>query len=260
MLISSPQNPRVKSLLGLRERKGRARSGLLLVEGYDELALALAGGRAQEVYFCPALWRDESQRALLRGFGEKQQFEVSESVFHKIAYRQNPDGWLATFALPALGLAALRLPESPLLLVSEGVEKPGNLGAMLRTADAAGVSALISCDPLADWGNPNVVRNSKGALFTVQVAQASSAETLDWLRGLGVMIVAATPEADTLYTQADLRGGVALVVGTEHAGLSALWRQAGLLRVRLPMLGKVNSLNVATAAALLLYEALRQRG
>jgi TrmH family RNA methyltransferase len=231
---------------------------LLLIEGGDELALALAAGlRPRTVIICPELHR--SPRLRLQLPPETELIEVTRPVFEKLAYRENPDGWLAIAPAPRRSLSGLRLRQPPLLLVAEAVEKPGNLGAMLRTADAAGVDALIVCDPATDLANPNVVRASRGALFTVPVAQAGNTETLNWLRSLAVKIVAATPQGTLAYTNADLRGPVAIVVGAEDTGLSAEWLAAADLQVRIPMTGKVNSLNVATSAALLVYEAVRQR-
>ncbi len=262
MLISSLQNPRLKQIIRLRERRERVRERLMLVEGHEELALALeSGARPQAVFVCPELMAPAARGLLeqLQGAGVEV-VEATRPVFEKMAYREGPDGWLAV--LPSLGRAldALRLSPRPLLLVAEAVEKPGNLGAMLRSADAAGVDGVIVCDPATDISNPNVVRSSKGTLFSVPVAEAASAETLAWLRGHGVQVVAATPQAPVLYTEADLRGPVAVAVGTEKEGLTAAWLAAADMAVRIPMRGRVNSLNVATAAALLLYEAVRQRG
>lgn len=262
MLITSPQNPKIKQVVALRDRRERERSGLMRVEGYDELALALdSGARPAALFFCPALFRAPDQVDLLdraRGAGAVA-IEVSEPVFRKIAYREGPDGWLATCPAPRRGLAGLHLGASPFLVVVEALEKPGNLGAILRTADAAGVEALVAADPVTDWGNPNVVRASKGAVFSVPVAAAGTPETIGWLRERGIAIVAATPRGDRAYTRADLRGPVALAVGAEQHGLSPTWLAAADLAVRIPMAGRVNSLNVATATALLIYEVVRQR-
>ena len=176
-----------------------------------------------------------------------------------MAYRDNPDGWLAV--LPAVRRALDDLPaaERPLLLIAESIEKPGNLGALLRSADAAGVTGVIVCDPATDLNNPNVVRSSRGTLFTVPVAEATAAEAFAWLRARGIPIVAATPQATQTFTQADLSGPVAIAVGAEHDGLSAAWLAQASVQVSIPMRGRVNSLNVSAAAALLLYEAVRQR-
>jgi len=161
-------------------------------------------------------------------------------------------------AMPA-DLAALTPGPRPLLLVCEGIEKPGNLGAMLRTADAAGVAAVIAAGPVTDWGNPNLIRASKGTVFSVPVASAGTDETIRWLDRRDVPIVAATPDADLLLTDVDLTGAVAVAVGSEHAGLSARLLSATRVRVRIPMFGRADSLNVATAAAIALYEVVRQR-
>lgn len=231
----------------------------MLIEGGEELALALAAGvQPHTVLVCSELHRHPPPSLQLPS--ETELIEVTRPVFEKLAYRENPDGWLAVAPALHRTLADLPLRQPPLVLVAEAVEKPGNLGAMLRTADAAGVDALIVCDPATDLANPNVVRASRGALFTVPVAQAGNAETLMWLKAQKVGVVAATPQAELAYTDADLRGPVALVVGAEDSGLSAEWLAATDLQVRIPMVGKVNSLNVATSAALLLYEAVRQRG
>jgi TrmH family RNA methyltransferase len=235
----------------------------MLVEGYDELTLALASGaRATSLYYSPELVRDQRQLDII--IAEREQgtevFQVSEQVFQKIAYRQAPDGWLAVFPAIATDLGRLSLPPDALVLVCESVEKPGNLGAMLRTADAAGVDAVISSSAATDWGNPNIVRASKGAVFSVPVAEADREELIPWLRRQGLGIVATSPDAVLPYTSADLRRGVAIVVGAESQGLDEEWSGAADAEVRIPMFGRLNSLNVATSAALLIYEAARQRG
>lgn len=262
MILTSAQNPKIKHVIALRERRERDRSGLMRVEGYEEVSLAFASGVApRSLFLCPALFRTPEQWELvdrLRAAGADV-FEVSEEIFRKIAYREGPDGWLATFAVPDFSLAALRVGANPFVAVAESVEKPGNLGAILRTADAAGVDALISAAPTTDWGNPNIVRSSKGALFSVPVAEAANDETISWLRERGIAIVVTTPQASMLYTEADLLGPVAIVVGTEKYGVSSAWLEQATLSVRIPMYGRVNSLNVATATALLIYEVVRQR-
>lgn len=262
MIITSAQNPRVKQIVALRDRRERERSGLMRVEGFEEVTLALASG-AQPValFFCPSFFRSADQAALIERMQQAgaELIEVSERIFEKIAYRDGPDGWLATFPTLDTRLETLRPSANPFLIVAESVEKPGNLGAMLRTADAAGVDALIAAAPHTDWNNPNIVRASKGALFSVPVAAADNQQTLRWLRQHRIRIVAATPQATTLYTDADLDGPLAIAVGEEKYGLSQTWLDAADLRVRIPMFGKVDSLNVATATALLVYEVVRQR-
>lgn len=263
MAITSTQNPRLKGVLALRRRDERERSGLMLVEGHDELAVALASGaRPTELYYCPELIRADDRLSLLEqaSAGGAELVEVGTRAFERAAYRQAPDGWLAVFPAPRTGLQGLQVAAGAVVLVCESVEKPGNLGAMLRTADAAGVDAVIASPAVTDWGNPNVVRASRGALFTVPVAEAGHEELVAWLRGRGLAIVTARPDARLAYTGVDLGRGTAIVVGAERAGLSAAWSAAADAEVRIPMFGSVNSLNVATTAALLVYEALRQRG
>lgn len=260
MRIDSPANPRVKELVALQtKRRARVDRGVAVVEGHDELALAVAAGaRVQELYVCPSFWRSQDS-ALVDAAGVAA-VELSEAAFRKAAYRDGPDGWLAVVADPAVPLASLSLPPEALVLVCERVEKPGNLGAMLRTADACGVAACVAVDPATDWGNPNVVRASKGTVFTVPVAAAASDdECLAWTRAQGLRLVAASPAATVDFADADLAGAVAVVVGAEHEGLSDRWLAEADVAVRIPMFGRVNSLNVATSAALLLYEARRRR-
>jgi len=263
MIITSAQNPKVKYVLGLRERRKRDDTQLLLVEGFEELSLALdSGATPAELFYCPAYFHGGEMPRLverLRAQGVLL-IEVAEHIFAKIAYRDNPDGWLATLPTPVRTLDTLPLGETPCVVVSESVEKPGNLGAMLRTADAAGVDAIIACDPRTDWANPNVVRASKGAIFSVPVCEAGSAETLAWLRAHKITVLVATPDATTAYTNVDMRGPVAIVVGTEKQGVSRMWLDEADQAVQIPMFGRVNSLNVSTATALLIYEVVRQRG
>ncbi len=260
LFLTSLTNPRVKAVVRLRDRRHRDREGQMLVEGRDELRLALAGGaRPLTLYLCPELAIPDSELFNQIAASGAEVVSVAPKVFEKMAYRDNPDGWLAVLPAVRRQLSDLVLGERPLLVVAEAVEKPGNLGALLRTADAAGVTAVIVCDPTTDVNNPNVVRSSRGTLFTVPVAEAGTPETLAWLRANGIQIVAATPAATGPYTAADLTGPVAIAVGAEDAGLTAAWLAQADQTVRIPMAGRVNSLNVATAAALLVYEAVRQR-
>lgn len=257
----SASNPRVKQLVALRRRRTREHSGVTLIEGYDELSLALeAGVRPYTVYYSPDLVSDQ-QRALLQQAAANgaEVIRVSRAVFDKAAYRESPDGWLAVVpAIPA-DLAALKSGPRPLILVCEGVEKPGNLGAMLRSADAAGATGVIAAGPVTDWGNPNLIRASKGTVFSVPVASGSVEEVLGWLAEHDLPVVATTPDTDVLLTSADLAGPVAIAVGSEKYGLSAQFLAAAATWVKIPMFGQANSLNVATAAAIAMYEAVRQR-
>lgn len=259
--ISSLQNPRVKAAVRLRERRHRVASGEMLVEGYHELALACAAGvRPLELFLAPELLQP-GEAGLLAELHQAGVpiIEVTPTIMAKLAYREHPDAWLAVAAIPTRTLADLTLGPQPLLVIAEAVEKPGNLGAILRSADAAGADAVIVCDSATDLYNPNVVRASKGTLFQLPVVAASSADTFAWLAERHVTIVAATPAATTSYWQADLQQGVAIAVGTEKEGLSQRWLERAEVKVAIPMCGRANSLNVAQAATLLLYEALRQR-
>ncbi len=255
MQITSLQNERIKHLVKLREdRRQRHRDGLMIVEGRDEINLALAAGhKPRTLVTCP----DLSGAALAAP--DAEMLTVTAPVFDKISYRDNPDGWMAVFPIPRQSLADLALTPAPLLIVAESVEKPGNLGAILRTADAAGVDALLVCDPRVDLYGPNVVRASRGTVFSVPSVEAGSTETYDFLKARGIRILAATPSATQAYTAEDMRGPVAITVGTEDEGLTDFWLERADARVLIPMVGKVNSLNVSIATALIVYEAMRQR-
>lgn len=260
--ITSTANPRVKALARLRRRRHRDEAGVTLVEGFEELTLALRAGVVPvTVYCCPELLYGDEWDAVraLPAFAAAEFIRVGRSVFDKISYRESPDGWLAVLPSVGVDLDELRLGPDPLLLICAGVEKPGNLGAMLRTADAAGVAAVIAADPGTDWSNPNVVRASKGAVYTVPVAAAGERRVLDWLAERRIPVLATTPDAEADYTELDLRGPLAVAVGAEDVGLSTAWLEGAHQRALIPMSGQVDSLNVSAAAAVLLYEAVRQR-
>ncbi len=277
MFITSLTNPRVKHVVALRDKKSaREESGLMLIEGFEELSLALeCGVKPHLLFFCPEIFRKGTDHELKQRIAATgaELIETTRAVFEKIAYRDGPDGWLAVVDRPDFGLERFEgsqglnagKVEAALLVVAEAVEKPGNFGAMLRTCDAAGVTGFISCDPIADLSNPNIVRASVGTLFSVPVAEASNEITLRWLRNRGIKVVATTPNPGPDgalpldFTQANLIQPVAILVGTEKYGLSDFWLNNADIRVRIPMLGRVNSLNVATSAALLIYEAVKQR-
>jgi RNA methyltransferase, TrmH family len=255
MQITSLQNPRVKHIVKLRDNKRqRKEDGLMLVEGYAEIQLALsAGHKPQTILSAPELASQE-----ITGV-DAESITVSRPVFEKMSYRENPDGWLAIFPIPKSSLHDLKLSESPLVIVAESIEKPGNLGAILRTADAAHVDALLICDPRVDVWNPNVVRASRGALFSVPVIECDSSSALEFLKARKIRIIAATPSADVIYSKVDLRGPVAIAVGTEDEGLTDFWMSHSDVKVKIPMMGMVNSLNVSVSTALILYEAVKQR-
>jgi TrmH family RNA methyltransferase len=255
MDISSLQNPTIKYIVKLRENKRqRQQDGLMLVEGVDELTLALESGLKPN-----ALFNAPEIDASALNISSSPITTVTREVFEKISYRDNPDGWLGLFPIPNKTLDDITLSESPFVILAESVEKPGNLGAILRTADAAHVDAVIVCDPRVDMWNPNVVRASRGALFTVPTVEADSASTLKWLRSNNMRVLAATPSAAVMYTEVNLREPIAIAVGTEDEGLTDFWMSNADVKVKIPMLGKVNSLNVSIATALIAYEAVRQR-
>lgn len=264
LLLSSLQNPRIKQAIGLRERSARNQSGRFLIEGYRELLRAFQGGQPIEALFiCPELFLGSNENKLIGSIRQKggQVFECTEKVFHKLSYRDRPDGLLAIGLQQPTSLGQLekQLRENPFLIVAEAIEKPGNLGTIMRSSDAVGVDGLIVCDRCTDIYNPNVVRASVGTLFTIPVVEAGGQETLDWLKERGIQILAATPSAKVEYTAVDMRGPLAIAVGTEQLGLSQKWMEKADLQVRIPMKGVADSLNVAMATTLLLYEALRQR-
>jgi TrmH family RNA methyltransferase len=254
--LTSQQNPRVKYIVRLRkDRRQRQRDGVTLVEGRYELELALASGlHPQEIYFCEELAAGRPAVVL-----DWNPVAVTRAVFEKMSQRENPDGWLAVFPIPRRTLESLHLSPVPFLGLVESVEKPGNLGAILRTADAAGVDGLLVCDPRVDLYNPNVVRASRGTLFTVSAVETSNSEALAWLRANRIQVLASTPRADTVYTAVDLRQPVCIALGTEDEGLTDFWLENADLKVKIPMAGRVNSLNVSTSTAIILYEVVRQR-
>jgi TrmH family RNA methyltransferase len=253
--ITSLHNPKIKYIVKLREdKRQRQRDGVMLVEGYDELTLALGSGlKPQSLLTAPEL----VSRSI--DIPSADVTTVTRAVFEKISYRDNPDGWLGIFPIPKITLDDLKLNDMPLVIVAESVEKPGNLGAILRTADAADVDALLVCDPRVDLWNPNVVRASRGAVFTVPTVEVDSPTALAWLKSKKMRVLAATPSAEVLYTSVELNQPIALAVGTEDEGLTDFWMQNADIKVLIPMMGKVNSLNVSIATALIAYEAVRQR-
>lgn len=256
MNITSLQNPRVKYVAKLRaSRRQRRRDGMTLVEGWEEIRLALLAGLVPHT----VLAAPELTRRSLEGI-EADMLSVSRAIFQKLSHREHPDGWLAVFAVPRPELEALHFGNVPLLIVTEALEKPGNLGGILRTADATGVDAVLVCDPEVDLYGPNVVRASRGAIFTVPTASVSTEQCLDFLRRRGIRSLAATPDGNTSYTDEDLRGPLAVAIGTEDQGLTDAWLSQADGTVKIPMTGKVNSLNVSVAIAVIIYEALRQRG
>lgn len=262
LIITSNQNPRVKGVVKLRDRSERDSKQLFLIEGYRELLRAVdSKWEISTLYYCPELFLGSNENALIdriRKTGTPT-FLCSRETFTKMAYRDRPDGLLAEAPQRHPTLQSLPKHPLPLYLIAEAIEKPGNLGTILRSADAVGATAVIVCDRCTDIYNPNVVRASVGTLFTIPVIETSSEAAIQWLRKNNITILAATPSAQTLFTNSHMKQPLAIAVGTEQLGLSPLWMEQADLQVAIPMLGIADSLNVATATTLLLYEALRQR-
>lgn len=257
--ITSTQNPELKLLQKLHERRHRRKEGKFLIEGAREASRALlAGMDLEKLYFCEDLFSPEAHE-LYPQFDGLEQVKLSVSAFEKISLRENPDGMVALTCIPEFTLEDLELPGDALVLVLQGLEKPGNLGALLRTADGVGVHAVFITGEGTDLYNPNVIRASQGSLFTQPVFAAEDQALLDFLKSRNFTILAATPHTQKTYWQADYSGATAICLGTEHDGLSDFWMQEATEQVVIPMQGTADSLNVGIAGALLLYEALRQR-
>ncbi len=289
-VITSAQNPKIKELLALQEKSRlRREKGLFVVEGRRELEHCLrAGFRVRTVFICPDILSDHSgadDDTLLRSLASLDPtvfdgspasvprvarpsegviagaavIEVSRAVYEKVAYREGTEGVIAEVYAKERRLEDLQLSEKPLVVVLESVEKPGNLGAVLRSADAAGADAVIVCDPATDLYNPNLIRSSIGSVFTRQIAVCSSEEAIGWLKAHGIRIYTAQLQDSEWYYDTDMTGGTAIVMGTESTGLTDIWRKAADAHIRIPMLGQLDSLNVSVSAAILLFEAVRQR-
>jgi RNA methyltransferase, TrmH family len=286
-IITSIHNQRVKDAIHLRSARQRRRQGRFIIDGVRELARAASAGVGLiEVFVCRSLVAGEEATSLLENFekSDAEILDVSEVVFQKLAFGSRAEGVLAVAEMPRMTLNSLSLPSPPgtpwvplpkgegtsvgaasyaannrLIAVLEGVEKPGNIGAVLRSADAAGVAALILADARTDLYNPNAIRSSLGTIFTMPVCEATSVETLDWLRERGFQIVAARVDGSVPYTEVDYRRPTAIVLGSEATGLTDAWSASDIAAVRLPMLGAADSLNVSATAAVIFYEALRQR-
>lgn len=261
--LTSRANPRVAAVATLRDRRERDRRGLTIVDGAREVRRAIdAGAEIDEVFVCEPLLAGPDARAALDALGAAgvKLVTTSEGVFEKLAFGGRSEGLVAVVRIPNLSLERLDLPKDPLVVVIEGVEKPGNVGAALRSADGAGADALIAASPRTDLFNPNAIRASAGTVFALPLAAASSAEVHAWLREHGLRIVTARVDAERAYTDADLRGPVAIVLGAEVDGLTDIWNGPGVEPIAIPMRGVADSLNVSVSAAVLLFEARRQRG
>ena len=288
--VTSAQNPKIRNLLLLQEKsRARREQGLFVVEGRRELQHCLeAGFTVRTVFVCPEVAGLSSRPSEASGeifpadfptssgttstchseeaggrrknlAGEPLVVEIPEALYRKVAYREGTEGVIAEVEVKERRLEDLELPENPLVVVLEAVEKPGNLGAVLRSADAARADAVIVCDPLTDLWNPNLIRASLGGIFTVPTVAATSEETIAWLKAHGIRILTAQLQDSSWYYDVDMTVGTALVMGTESTGLTDIWRRAADAHIRIPMLGRLDSLNVSVSAAILLFEAVRQR-
>lgn len=257
--ITSAQNPKIKNILALEKARERQSQNLFVAEGIKELTLALAGDyKLTSVFFCPEIVDLTEVQTIVKN--DQLLIPVDRNVFNKIAYRESTGGVIALAEQKQHRLETLKLSSASLVLVLEGVEKPGNLGAVLRTADAAGIDAVILCDPRADFYNPNVIRSSVGCVFTNQLASASSEETIAWLREKNIAIYCTYLKASKPYHEVDYTKSCAIIMGTESQGLSDKWIKNSSANIIIPMQGQIDSMNVSTAAAVVIFEAARQRG
>lgn len=262
LTITSAANPRIKQVIALRDRRDRDATGRFLIEGYREISRAVAGKTAiEQLFFCPELFLGANEPALLETASSQGAalIQTTASLFSKISYRDRPDGLLAVATKMNLALDAVPLSATPLIVIAEAIEKPGNLGTIIRSSDAAGVDLVIVANGCTDIYNPNVVRASVGTLFTIPVVETSNEEALSFCTRHHLSLLAATPEGAALYTDVPMTGPLAIVVGTEQLGLTPFWKRACQTLVRIPMHGAADSLNVAMATTLFLFEAVRQR-
>ena len=260
MLISSLQNLSVKKLVKLSKARERKAQNLFVIEGARELSLAMAGDYSiEELYVCKELFLNTRYPDVLDTIDEDKIIEITTQVFEKVSYRKSSDGLIALAKPKTHTLTDIQLSDNPFVIILESVEKPGNIGAILRSADAVAVDAVIICDPQTDIYNPNVVRSSVGGLFTVQTAVCTTQEAMEWLNKHAIASYAAELEAAEWYQNVDYSGPTAIVMGTEADGLTNSWLNYATKRIKIPMRGKIDSLNVSVSTAVLTFEAMRQR-
>ncbi|MCG9793235.1 TrmH family RNA methyltransferase [Flavobacterium algicola] len=257
--ITSIQNPYIKSLVLLQEKaKTRKQTGTFIIEGKREIEIAIKGGYSiQTVLFFPEICSETEAQKVVKA---ADFIEINKDIFQKLAYRDTTEGILAVAEIKSMNLSDLKLSENPLILIAEAPEKPGNIGALLRTADAANLDAVIIANPKSDLYNPNIVRSSVGCLFTNQIATGTTAEIINFLQQKKINFYCATLQNSTSYHTQDFTTPTALVVGTEATGLTQEWRDAATQNIIIPMQGEIDSMNVSVAAAILIFEAKRQRG
>ena len=258
--VTSAQNPKIKDLLALQEKsKERRKKGLFVVEGRRELLHCIeAGYDPYTIFICRDIISEEDLKTITDKCSCSV-IEIPRHLYDKVAYRGGTEGIIAELKCKEKKLEDLKLKDNPLIIVLESVEKPGNLGAVLRSADASGADAVIVCDPLTDLYNPNLIRSSIGGIFTVQTATATSEDTINWLKNNKIKIYTAQLQDSEWYYDTDMTGGTAIIMGTEATGLTNIWRNAADAHIKIPMLGKLDSLNVSVSAAILLFEAVKQR-
>lgn len=259
--IISVQNPRIKSVVRLREHRERLKTGLTVVEGWREVSRAVkAKIELKEVYICPELFDERTDKKMIEDLKERTLLiEVPPVVFEKMAFGDRHEGILAVCRPVTAGFSDLKVPANPLYVIVEKIEKPGNLGAILRTCDAAGVDGVIVCDEATDIYNPNVIRASVGTVFAVPAVRASNDEALNFLKKNRVAVCATLPGADVVYTKENLNRPLAIVIGSEQKGLSDFWMKHSDIKVKIPMRGTGDSLNASVSAAVVVYEVLRQK-
>jgi RNA methyltransferase, TrmH family len=255
--ITSLQNEMIKKAQTLREARGRREAGMTVIDGAREIKRAFEAGIILDKVF----YVKGQQDVLLKQLEARkiESVEVSDKVMEKLAYGERHEGIIALAKTPLLSLKDLKLSKEALVVILESLEKPGNLGAVLRTCDGVGVEAVLVCDPKTDVYNPNVIRSSTGVVFNIPVVCASPEEIFSFLKLKKIKICASAPAASKLYTQADFKGAWGVVMGSEDQGLSDFWLKSADMIVKIPMKGQADSLNVSISAAIILYEALRQR-
>lgn len=260
-MISSKANPRIKNIVKLQKASERLEQKLFTVEGFREIDRAIRSGfYPEELYICESLSKHGQWETIVNQLpGFKNHETVTEEVFEKMAYREGSDGIIAVFKTKSNSLKGLKLAENPLLIVLESIEKPGNLGAVMRTADAAGVDAILICNPTTDLYNPNTIRASLGCIFSLNIIVCSSDEAIKWLKENGIQIYCTYLDASVNYLEADFTKPCAIVMGSEAEGLSQKWIQSSDKNIIIPMHGIADSLNVSVSSAVVVYEALRQR-
>jgi RNA methyltransferase, TrmH family len=253
--IASSENTEIKNIIKLKKSRERKKQGLIVVEGRHEISMAISGGVKIKMLYMSSDYSSDMNFKI----DVSCCTEVSEEVFKKISSRENPDGYLALASVKELELEKIKLSANPLIVILDGIEKPGNIGAIIRTCDAVKADTILICGSKGDIYNQNTIRASLGTVFTKQVLTCSTENAIGWLKKNNIAIFATSLEAKEYYTEKDYTKSVALVIGAEHEGISKHWLNAGALLIKIAMLGKIDSLNASVSAGVTLYEVLRQR-